>query len=94
VYEEVFGIDGDHSPISWASIAEMRRFAAAQGVDDQLWPVYDIELSSEIPLADVEDRCAKLRLALEPLEIPTSEVWLNRVVGWLREGYTFFIMAV
>jgi len=95
-YQEVFGIDGDLTTISWSSVEEIEALAEQHGVRRQIWPIYrDCEIESEVPLKDAERRSAEVRTALERVDprVVEGSYWLAFIAKLLRDGNAFFIMV-
>lgn len=86
---ELRPVDGDSTNLSHSSWREMKDLAETHGMPRKVWPEFlDHDFGIDVPIDEVYARQGEFRqhlLAL-PLEVVRSHYWLERLVGWAREG--------
>jgi hypothetical protein len=91
--DELIADGGGWVNMAYSSVARMVEFCTARGASEDAWPIYYGVWEGDADLADVADRCERLRQALARLgEGEGAEVtWLGLVREWLKHGGQFAV---
>jgi hypothetical protein len=92
--EELIPVDGDYHFPAYSSVGAVVRLCQQQGISEEAWPIYYGISSRDVPLAEVREKCGRLRRRLR--ELKSEEIgrhWLlQRVWEWLSADEVFCIL--
>ncbi|MGC4119071.1 MAG: hypothetical protein QM765_31790 [Myxococcales bacterium] len=91
--QEIVGDPIDSTNMAYSSFAALVEATRVLGIPEDAWPYFPGLPDARIPLDQVRERSTRLRRLLEalPPEAISSNIWLEKISGYLRDGYDLFI---
>jgi hypothetical protein len=86
-HHEIRPVDGDFLSISNTTWEQITGLCADFGAPLENWPVYDTSI--DVPVEEVREKNLLLKplLLAVPPDIVRSQMWLEKIVDRVRQGY-------